>query len=100
MGLCINPASEGFRPIGAGDQSLTARRHYGESVTAMAVSFDLNLLFFASNEGLWILRLQWTLPPVYLYGTSTALVPNPNCAGLGHPREVATILAGSGLGFQ
>ena len=31
-------------------------------VTAMAVSFDLNLLLFANNEGLWILRQQWMLP--------------------------------------
>ena len=31
-------------------------------VTAMVVSFDFNLLFFANN-GLWILRQQWMQPP-------------------------------------
>ena len=48
-------------------------------VTAMAVSFDYNLLFFANNEGLWILKQQWAQPPVYPCGTSSAIIPNPNC---------------------
>jgi hypothetical protein len=48
-------------------------------VTAMAVSFDYSLLFFANNEGLWILRQQWMQPPVYPCGTSSALIPAPNC---------------------
>jgi len=32
-------------------------------VTALAASFDFNLLFHAYNEGLWILRQQWMQPP-------------------------------------
>lgn len=48
-------------------------------VTAIAVSFDYNLLFFANNEGLWILRQQWMQPPVYPCGSSDALVAIPNC---------------------
>ncbi|HYA61653.1 MAG TPA: hypothetical protein VED66_00525 [Candidatus Sulfotelmatobacter sp.] len=48
-------------------------------VTAMAISFDYNLLFFANNEGLWILKQQWAQPPVYACGSSSALIPNPNC---------------------
>ena len=48
-------------------------------VTAMAVSFDFNLLFVANNEGLWILRQQWMQPPVYPCGSLAPIVPNPNC---------------------
>jgi len=48
-------------------------------VTAIAVSFDFNLLFFANNEGLWILTQQWAQPPVYPCASSSALIPNPNC---------------------
>ena len=48
-------------------------------VTAMAVSFDNNLLFFANSEGLWILSQHWAQPPVYPCGSSSALIPNPNC---------------------
>jgi hypothetical protein len=48
-------------------------------VTAIAISFDYNLLFFANNEGLWILKQQWAQPPVYPCGTLAALIPNPNC---------------------
>jgi len=47
-------------------------------VTAMAIGFDFNLLFFANNEGLWILKQLWAQPPVYPCGTSAALIPNPN----------------------
>jgi hypothetical protein len=45
----------------------------------MAVSFDNNLLFFANSEGLWILSQHWAQPPVYPCGSSSALIPNPNC---------------------
>ena len=48
-------------------------------VTAMAISFDYNLLFFANNEGLWILKQQWAQPPVYPCGTLSAMIPAPNC---------------------
>jgi len=48
-------------------------------VTALAIRFDYNLVFFANNEGLWILKQQWAQPPVYPCGTSSALIPNPNC---------------------
>jgi hypothetical protein len=48
-------------------------------VTAVAVSFDNNLLFFANSEGLWILSQHWAQPPVYPCGSSSALIPNPNC---------------------
>jgi hypothetical protein len=48
-------------------------------VTAMALSFDNSLLFFANSEGLWILSQQWAQPPVYPCGSSSALIPNPNC---------------------
>lgn len=48
-------------------------------VTAMVISFDYNLLFFANNEGLWILKQKWAQPPVYPCQTSSALTPLPNC---------------------
>jgi hypothetical protein len=48
-------------------------------VTAMGVSFDHNLLFFANNEGLWILRQRWAQPPVDRCTTEAAMIPNPNC---------------------
>jgi hypothetical protein len=34
--FCTNPASEGFRPTGDGDQSLTARWSYGEKNPSQA----------------------------------------------------------------
>ena len=37
--------------------------HQRSGVTALAVSFDFNLLFFANSEGLWILSQQWMQPP-------------------------------------
>lgn len=70
------------RTINVLDISHPEHRHVIQSfagVTAVAVSFDYNLLFFANNEGLWILRQQWMQPPVYPCGSLAALIPTPNC---------------------